>query len=828
MNSRLLTTFFLSTLIYLLSSLSAKAGDYQQCITSSTCTIGEFLYDDSYTALPSQTCTLNAKYPNGTAFITSQAMTSRSDGWYSYDASVGTTEGLYTATICCTPATGAVCLDKSFEVKTASGSSLTPAAIWGYSDRTLTSYGSLVSDIWSYSSRSLTSFGSLVSDIWGYSGRTMTSFGSLITDIWGIDNRSLTSSTPAPSTLQNIITEQTKQRELLEKLVNAPIVTLSLEDNDSPDLSAKLGGSKQQASTLYDLVQTTKSRLLTLDGKWSHLGSDALNQELTTLAGSWTDPSSLSDLSKSWNNPVIHDLIKQNLVIKSSLTSLIASITVNKGNAPPSTLFTIIDSLSTFENALGDVSSESGNSTLFGFLAGVSDRDALLQSESQKLSLILEDWDGAGESVLTKRVKDSQAKILAINDYPGGDSVVTPSNPKATGKDALKNLTFSLQGLIGLNRNILASSANSPIRGLWLEEGSIIFRAVITNPSNVIAQAAPLKFYLPKELKIEDIITLDSSLSSAYDLDKETLVVTGTYDLGPGDTRIVSVEVQDIWKLKSEELTALKTKISELMTPLQKTTYLSQGLVLKSSIEDTLTQLLQSQSKNVKPENRIRAYREAQLKLANAKSNMTQLENLVAQASSNGSILGFVGGVGTTATFGIILVVVAGFVFLSLYFKKLGVTSKPNLPDDHVSSSSLETPPTPSWQMPAIITVVVVITSVSTIYLTRLTPFKNNVINQITPSTTPVLSPSPIPSLVASPVPEPSSSTIQTFTLTVPEDSSVNLRNNPTTNADIVMSIKTSEDVLVFNTKDDWTQIGFSKGDEFKGYWVSSKFIVEQ
>ena len=59
------------------------------------------------------------------------------------------------------------------------------AEVWGYTTRTLTSFGTLVSDIWGYSSRTLTSFGTLVSDIWSYGTRTLTNFGTLVNDIWG-------------------------------------------------------------------------------------------------------------------------------------------------------------------------------------------------------------------------------------------------------------------------------------------------------------------------------------------------------------------------------------------------------------------------------------------------------------------------------------------------------------------------------------------------------------------------------------------------------------------------------------------------------------------
>lgn len=55
-----------------------------------------------------------------------------------------------------------------------SRSTLTAAQVWEYATRTLTSFGSLVTDIWSYATRTLSSFGSLIADIWGHANRSLT------------------------------------------------------------------------------------------------------------------------------------------------------------------------------------------------------------------------------------------------------------------------------------------------------------------------------------------------------------------------------------------------------------------------------------------------------------------------------------------------------------------------------------------------------------------------------------------------------------------------------------------------------------------------------
>lgn len=64
------------------------------------------------------------------------------------------------------------------DVSVSSRSSHSPTDVWSFSDRTLTSFGTLVADmaaaVWSYGTRTLTSFGSLVADIWGTAVRTVT------------------------------------------------------------------------------------------------------------------------------------------------------------------------------------------------------------------------------------------------------------------------------------------------------------------------------------------------------------------------------------------------------------------------------------------------------------------------------------------------------------------------------------------------------------------------------------------------------------------------------------------------------------------------------
>jgi hypothetical protein len=83
---------------------------------------------------------------------------------------------------------------------------------------------------------------------------------------------------------------------------------------------------------------------------------------------------------------------------------------------------------------------------------------------------------------------------------------------------------------------------------------------------------------------------------------------------------------------------------------------------------------------NLTPEGRIKAYREAQLELIGAKEKLLELQRLVGEADSGRSVFGFVGGVQSIAVWGLILITIAGFVFLTIYMRSITLASRPVRP----------------------------------------------------------------------------------------------------------------------------------------------------
>jgi hypothetical protein len=141
--------------------------------------IGEFIYNDDYTPTTDD-CTVSIYSPAGATLVDEVTMTDDATGWHSYAYTAPAPVGKYPAFITCGTLIGGdlLKLDKSFLVKSPEVTDASIASsVWSSGVRTLTSFGTLVSDItsavWSNGTRTLTAFGSLAADVWNdtFAGR---------------------------------------------------------------------------------------------------------------------------------------------------------------------------------------------------------------------------------------------------------------------------------------------------------------------------------------------------------------------------------------------------------------------------------------------------------------------------------------------------------------------------------------------------------------------------------------------------------------------------------------------------------------------------------
>lgn len=669
--------------------VSGAAG-ITSCEVGKSCTVGEFLYNDSYTPITTATCTLTSRYPDGTSYLSSQSLTSTSDGWYAYTFTTPSTTGTYRSQICCTAGSDYMCLDKSFNVVSAS-SSLTATdvtnAVWDATRSAHTTSGSfgeslqnvvpasadVASATWNYSSRSLSTFGNLVGDIWGNSSRTLTSFGDFVTNVWGgVTGKQTTADIAA----LKASTQET--RNLLEQVVNKPVVETSTEE--TPELESKIQETEATLDQLFADVSAAGSQVDLIKLRWWGVDdSEALAavDNLTSKLGGENDQAGTKSifgqvayLSDSWDWTPVTSAKTQTRAVRDVLVALGQELeSSGKSGTAYGQVKALAGLLGQLDSIVGAAGDKKDQRTLFGKLAEVKFLAATFSGQSQDLTAVLGSWDSSSVGSRQRKLDELATSIAKVNRIPAVAASLSYV-PPATDKD-MRNKSYYLSAIVTANQRLLAAKAGQSLSNTWLELGSIVFKSLVTNPSALISQKVTVKYYLPPEVKKEDIISVDSGLTVKYDTEKDQNFVSGEFLLAPSETRTVAVRVSDVWQITPEEVESLRKQAAALATPLTGTAYFAQGVTLKSDIDAALDRVLLLAKANSTPENKIRSYREAEIEMKAVRTELDKMKELAASAGSVGTIFGFVGGAQALAVWGLILILAVGFVFLALYMKVL-------------------------------------------------------------------------------------------------------------------------------------------------------------
>ena len=609
-------------------------------------TIGEYLYNDDYTIDTGASCTLNVKNSDGTALITDQVISSTADGWYGYTFSSPTTTGYYRSEMCCDTNGDHLCIDKSFEINEAVDSSPSTndisSAVWGYSGRTLTGFNNIVADVWSYATRKLTSGENIVT--------TVTS-----------------------TNIENIKTTSNETRLILEQLVNKPIIENSLEEVQDIDLSEKIQTSKTVANELYINLLFLDTTIDKTNKDWVKLTDREILDNLSEakdIIGDESDSTSsnsffgkINFLRDTWGLKEGDELHEEIKAINNSLGFVQSGIaSYGKSNALLKELRGSSVYLTTSEKILSLINKK------------ISENEAnslLIENNLIASNNILNSWNSNSYLDVKNKVDDLILDVLAINKVPKGKLVIESSFNNISHDKKLKNKVLGLRALLFANKKLMINGSKTVLIANWLEEGSLVIKTLITNPSILISQEVPLKYYLPKEVKKEHIIETDAGAEVKYDTERDQLYVEGNFTLKPGETRTVKVRVEDVWQISETEIDNLLKQTDDLVKPLEKTAYFAQGITLKSNIGVSLNKAKDLLKDGVTPEAKIKAYREAELEINSVKEQVEKLKELVSLASSSGSILGFVGGSQAIAVWGIVITIATGFVFMTVYMRKL-------------------------------------------------------------------------------------------------------------------------------------------------------------
>lgn len=835
----LTAALFLLPLVFAHRS-SVLATSYQLCKLGSACEIGEYLYQDDYSVFTGASCTLSAKAPGGSPFLTNQALTESADGWYSHSfATTGQAEGLYRATLCCTAGSDYLCLDKTFEIKQESSAPTAGEiadAVLNEPVSEHTGTGSL--------GETLASIGSIPANVWSYSTRSLSTFGTLVSDFWKHNPEDAGNTT---NSAYNALLGQIQQNRLaLEKLINEPIIENFLEAGDPPDVKEKIAATRDHVNSLYSLTQSNKSRLLALEAGWNTLSQAQLTQELKLIVGSFGgDPQApppdtvvghTTWLEDAWGNSTTTEA--NNLAL-AALTSLQATLNqatyLGANRSAPTLLKESLAIVTQLESVIGTVTSSPTQDTLFGHIRRIQQRAQQLEDQTIALRSLESNFSQMSQTEFAQSLEVQEQSLLAINQFNSPLKILQNKTTNPT--HALKNQLYSLQALLNLNKSLLAYPSSSLVGHTWLAEGSIVFRSVITNPSKLISQDVKLEYFLPKELQEKDIIELDPNLRVTYDVERDQLKVLGGFTLSPEESKVIFLEAEDVWQLNPDDLTNYRQLAAELVASLKKTSHYGQAVSIQGDIDTTLNQIETSQDDTLPPAQRIRQFRKTQLNLLEVEEKLASLKQLVTTADNANSLTGFIGGSAAIMAWGLIVVILGGFSFLSLYIKKQALASTDSSSPSPSSTPliktiSLEDKPRhlPRWLPFGLAGIILAALALSYFLLRR--PALQAPVEIPAASSTPSPTPAPTSDTQAEQVSEKvvlGQTTTLSQTLEIDSDSSVNLRTGPGTSYDIALALRTTTTLYIFGAEqsesgDSWTRVGLTS-DPNTVYYLRSDLL---
>ncbi len=506
--------------LFVLSIPYQSNAAYSKYAPGSQVVIGEFLFEDDFTP-STEDCTLTVREPDGDVAINEVVMDERADGWHSHTFVPASINGIWSAIMTCGSGASLVRTDKSFEIGLNEVDETGIAdAVWSATTRSLTTFGSLVSDIWSAGTRTLTSIGSLAADFWndGYaptrrlSDSNLSGGGELATQAYV--------STSIDAASSDIIDEVLANRALINALNNISAAdvwaygTRSI-NSGTVDLSTASVQDVWDAATLDLSTNGSVGKLLVdnLDAQVSTRGTSNLTAADVWNAGtrSLTDYSEDSVAAAVWADA------------SRTLTSYGNDITAAE----------VWEVLTSSLTTIGSI----GNQVATNLDATISSR-ATLTAQQDGFSVTMSDVD---RQMATKVYR---SKVIVL-DYQS--SPVAPfSAPAITLYDAGRNIVVSDIDMTSIGTGIYEYTYTVPSgaeQGLWesvvtteVESGKIVttndYWEVTSSPAQVLINDVT-------DLTIPSIVanvTITNEGLTGYEYQYEWCVVSDTGNpCGGGD-----------------------------------------------------------------------------------------------------------------------------------------------------------------------------------------------------------------------------------------------------------------------------------------------------
>ena len=171
-------------------------------------------------------------------------------------------------------------------------------------------------------------------------------------------------------------------------------------------------------------------------------------------------------------------------------------------------------------------------------------------------------------------------------------------------------------------------------------KGSIKLRVVAVNPSKERPQVVPIKIYMPKEVIPDDIVKMEKELKVGYDSDKGVYYAYSEgVQLAPQETRVFEVQLEDVWKVRNQEIDKVKDETARALKHLENTEHFSRAKVIVDSINKRLNEIqVKQEDESISREEHIGAYRVNLLVMNQIKEDITLLEKMLQHTGAPPSV----------------------------------------------------------------------------------------------------------------------------------------------------------------------------------------------
>ncbi len=160
------------------------------------------------------------------------------------------------------------------------------------------------------------------------------------------------------------------------------------------------------------------------------------------------------------------------------------------------------------------------------------------------------------------------------------------------------------------------------------------------NPSEFTPQEVSVKYYLPKLIKLENVVDV-GNLELGYDIRREQYYVHRVVSLKPQESVSYDVAIQDIWLIDTTLLSDMKAHVNKIVRELKESEYGEAVTKLKRDIDQRIDAILNRQEEflieQVEPVEHINAYTLNKEQLKIVKEKIGSLEKLLEAISGQGA-----------------------------------------------------------------------------------------------------------------------------------------------------------------------------------------------